>query len=58
MKKTQQWLSVLTEEQREMRRQKRYDEIKLTDEQKDQIGEEGCCWIESPNFYAMSHWCS
>ena len=58
MDKKQKWLSVLTEKQREMRSKKRYDEIKLTDEQKAQIGEEGCCWIESPTFYSMSKWCS
>lgn len=58
MEKKQQWLSVLTDEQRDMRRQKRYDEINLTDEQKLQLGEEGCCWIESPTFYSVSKWCS
>ncbi len=58
MDRKQQWLSVLTDEQREMRKQKRFSEINLTESQKEQIGEEGCCWIESPSFYSMSKWCS
>jgi hypothetical protein len=52
------WLDVLTEDQRKLRKEKRYDEINLTEEQKEKLGEEGCCWIESPSFYAESNWCS
>ncbi len=52
-----QWLEVLTDEQRELRKQGRYDELNLTEEQKAALGEEGCCWIESPTFYANSQWC-
>ena len=53
----QEWLAVLTDSQRELRKQKRYDEINLTDTQKQVIGDEGCCWVESPSFYANSQWC-
>ena len=52
------WLSILTEEQRELRRQGRYDEINLTKEQKEALGEEGSCWITSPSFYSNSFWAS
>ena len=52
------WLSILTEEQRELRRQGRYDEINLTKEQKEALGEEGACWITSPSFYSNSIWAS
>ena len=51
------WLSVLTPEQQDLRKQKRFDEINLTDEQKEILGEAGCCWIESPSFYGESIWC-
>mgnify|MGYP001558338154 CR=1 FL=1 len=57
MSKRQEWLDVLTTEQRELRKQGRYDEINLTDHQKETLGEEGCCWIESPTFYSNSQWC-
>ena len=50
------WLAALTDEQRELRAQGRFDDINLTDEQREAIGEEGCCWIESPTFYANSKW--
>jgi hypothetical protein len=52
------WLNVLTDEQKEIRRQERYDEIGLTPEQEDILGDEGCCWITAPTFYANSGWCS
>ena len=52
------WLSILTEEQRELRRQGRYDEINLTKEQREALGEEGTCWITSPSFYSNSFWAS
>jgi hypothetical protein len=51
------WLAVLTDEQRELRKQGRFDEIELTKEQQQILGEAGCCWIESPSFYAQSQWC-
>lgn len=51
------WLEFLTDEQRALRKQGRYDEINLTAEQRELLGEEGCCWIESPSFYAESVWC-
>ena len=51
------WLSVLTDEQRELRKQGCFDELDLTDEQKELLGEEGCCWIESPSLYSNSQWC-
>jgi hypothetical protein len=51
------WLDVLTDDQRKLRKERRYDELNLTDEQKEKLGEEGCCWIESPSFYAESKWC-
>lgn len=56
--KKQTWLNVLTDEQKNIRGQLRYDEIDLTPEQKEALGEEWCCWITSPTFYANSHWCS
>ena len=56
--RTPAWLGVLTDEQKEIRSERRYDEINLTQEQKEILGEEGCCWITSPTFYASSHWCS
>lgn len=56
--KKQTWLNVLTDEQKNLRSQRRYDEIGLTPEQKEALGEEGCCWITSPTFYANSRWCS
>ena len=56
MASKEEWLAVLTDEQRELRKQGRYDEINLTSEQKKTLGEDGCCWIESPSFYANSVW--
>lgn len=58
MSKKQEWIKVLTEEQRQLRNQGRYNEINLTEEQIQALGEEGCCWIESPSFYAESQWCT
>jgi hypothetical protein len=58
MQNKEQWLSMLTDEQRNIRKQRRYDEINLTDDQKELLGEEGCCWIESPTFYSVSKWCA
>lgn len=57
MSRAKHWLSFLTDEQRQLRKEGRYDEINLTDEQKELIGEEGCCWITSPSFYEVSKWC-
>lgn len=52
-----QWLEVLTADQRELRKQKRFSEISLTDEQKEKLGKAGCCWILAPDFYAESIFC-
>lgn len=57
MSKKKLWLAILTDEQRVLREHGRYDELSLTDEQKQALGEEGCCWIESPTFYSQSMWC-
>lgn len=57
MNRYEKWLSVLTDKQHQLRQQKRYDQLDLTDQQKEALGEEGCCWIESPTFYAESKWC-
>ena len=51
-------LNVLTDEQRRLRKSGRYDEINLSDAQKEALGEEMTCWIESPSFYAQSKWCN
>lgn len=57
MASRQTWLEVLTPEQRELRKQERYDEINLTEEQKKTLGDEGICFIESPSFYEVSRFC-
>lgn len=57
LNKREKWINVLTDDQKAIRKQARYDEINLTDKQKEMLGEEGCCWIESPSFYSQSKWC-
>lgn len=51
-------LAVLTESQCRLRKDKRYDEINLSDDQKEALGEEMECWVTSPSFYAQSKWCN
>lgn len=48
---------TLTDEQKLLRKQGKFDQINLTEQQKAILGEEACCWIESPTFYANSKWC-
>ena len=49
---------TLTDKQKQLRKEGRYDEINLSDEQRGKLGEEICCMIESPSFYRQSNWCS
>ena len=51
-------LNVLTDEQLRLRKLGRYDEINLSDHQKEVLGEEMACWIESPTFWGQSKWCN